>query len=95
MWLKTFATVRNSRSFTLFRTSPIRFIEKKSLLRDFRDHDVSIRLKYVQHKGVKGIRSRKGAYESISKDENDEQTFMTKDFEKEVNHDEFVNLDDR
>ncbi|XP_014088681.2 putative GTP-binding protein 6 [Bactrocera oleae] len=95
MWLKTFATVRNSRSFTLFRTSPIRFIEKKSLLRDFRDHDVSIRLKYVQHKGVKGIRSRKGAFESISKDENDEQTFMTKDFKKEVNHDEFVNLDDR
>lgn len=95
MWLKSFATITHSRAFILCRTSPIKFLTEKSLLRDFKGHDLSIRLKYVQHKGVKGIRNKKRAYESLSRDANEEKTSMTKDFGKGGNHDESINLNDR
>ncbi|XP_018803712.1 PREDICTED: putative GTP-binding protein 6 [Bactrocera latifrons] len=95
MWFRNFATLTKGETFLLLRTFPFKFNVEKSLLRDFRDNDISIRLKYVQHKGVKGIRNRKGAYESISRDENSRQTAMTKDIGNDGNHDESVNLDDR
>ncbi|XP_011197058.2 putative GTP-binding protein 6 [Zeugodacus cucurbitae] len=95
MWVKSFATIRNTTAFIFNRIASINFIGEQRILRDFKGHALSIRLKYVQHKGVKGIRNRKSAYEQFSRDANETKTSMPKDFGEEVYPEDSVNLNDR
>uniref|UniRef100_W8B087 Putative GTP-binding protein 6 n=1 Tax=Ceratitis capitata TaxID=7213 RepID=W8B087_CERCA len=84
---RVFNTYRNSNGNT--------FLSGKSLFTNFHplNSNFPIRCKYIQHKGVKGIRSKKSAYEAISKVDNQSDSKFYGGFE-DGNSDESLNLND-
>ncbi|XP_053957670.1 putative GTP-binding protein 6 [Anastrepha ludens] len=87
--------------FTICRNSQLRVLVRVNRLESaFESYvpDVNrtfTRWKYMQHKGVKGIRNRKSAYETLSKEDSNADIKMTSEAEDEGNDNGLLNLDDR
>ncbi|XP_067646314.1 putative GTP-binding protein 6 [Eurosta solidaginis] len=97
MLLRSVVKVANSRSIIFYQNIQLALLTRNSsLLSHFKGGviELSKRWKYVQHKGVKGIRNNKSAYEAAAKDDSDDVIKMHDDLENEGNCNASLNLDD-
>ncbi|XP_036323171.1 putative GTP-binding protein 6 isoform X1 [Rhagoletis pomonella] len=93
MWLRNVAQSAWRGNFTIYQSSQIGALGRECcILGNFKSHHMLARWKYMQHKGVKGIRNKKSTFETLSKEESESDINMSKC--EDINN-EPLNLDDR